>query len=125
MKWLLSSPFHGLVSRWYTVITVTGRKSGKHYSIPLQYAQAQDDLYIITSESYTWWRNLRGGAPITVHLRGSERSGVAETSTTSKDVRHTLEQVYPRINAEKTDAFANGKVAIHIRLAPISSSVTV
>lgn len=125
MKWLLSSPFHGLVSRWYMLMTVTGRKSGKQYCIPVQYVQEQDDLYVITSETYTWWRNLQGSATVTVHLRGIDREGTAETSTALTDIQHAVQHVYPQVNANTIDSFASGKVAIHIRLAPMTSPVTV
>lgn len=56
MKWLLRSPFHGAVSRMYLLITFTGRKSGKTYTTPVQYAQDGNTLYIITSEGYTCGR---------------------------------------------------------------------
>jgi deazaflavin-dependent oxidoreductase (nitroreductase family) len=125
MKWLLSSPFHGLVSRWYMLITVTGRKSGKQYCIPVQYAPEQDDLYVIANETYMWWRNLQESTNVTVHLRGIDREGTAEASTTQADIQHAFRYIYPQINDEKIDSFANGKVAIHIRLAPIRSPVTV
>jgi hypothetical protein len=62
MKWLLRSPFHGVVSRMYMLITFTGRKSRTIYTTPVQYAQNDNTLYIITSEGYTWWKNLHGGA---------------------------------------------------------------
>ena len=125
MKWMLSSPFHGWVSHWYTLITVTGRKTGKRYCIPVQYAQDGDELYIITSEAYTWWRNLRGGAPVSVHLRGTDRGGTADASVRREDIQQAIRRVYPQVTTTQLDQFANGKVAIHIGLAPTVSAVTV
>jgi hypothetical protein len=49
MRWLLRSPLHGLVSKVYLLLSVTGRKSGKVYVVPVQYAQQGDTLLILTS----------------------------------------------------------------------------
>lgn len=116
MKWLLRSPFHGLVSGMYVLITFTGRKSGTVYTTPVQYAQDGDKLYVVTSEGYVWWKNLRGGADVQVHLRGETCAGVADTSTTPEAVAYLVERVYPKLSEERRTVFVPGKVAITIRL---------
>ena len=75
-KGILRSPLHGLLSKRLLVMTFTGRKTGKRYSTPLAYVQAGDTLLFGTQAP--WWKNLRGGKPVSVRLRGSERTGVAE-----------------------------------------------
>jgi len=44
-------------------------KSGRKYSLPVNYVRDGDLLYITSSRDRRWWRNLRGGAPVTVRLR--------------------------------------------------------
>ncbi len=116
MKWLLRSPLHGLVSRMYPLITFTGRKSGAIYTTPVQYAQDGDTLYIITSEGYTWWKNLRGGADVRIHLRGRTYPARAEISTDSGMIRVLVTKLYPGLSAERAARFAPGKVAIMVEL---------
>ncbi len=116
MKWLLRSPLHGVVSRMYLLITFTGRKSGTVYSTPVQYAQEGDTLYIITSEGYTWWKNLRGGAEVHVHLRGRTYPAHAEIAAESQTIEALLAKVYPSLSAERRQRFAPGKVAILVTL---------
>ena len=67
MKLLLRSPLHGLVSKRLMLLTMTGRKSGKQYSIPVGYTQVAETLYFGTNGK--WKNNLRGKAPVRVRLR--------------------------------------------------------
>jgi deazaflavin-dependent oxidoreductase (nitroreductase family) len=73
MSWMLRSPFH-IFMGGMLLITVTGRKSGRTISTPVNYARdhARDgDTLLITSKAdRTWWKNLRGGAKVTVVLNG-------------------------------------------------------
>jgi len=75
MKLILRSPFHRWVSDDLMVITFQGRKSGKTYSTPVGYRQYGDTLVVFTHSP--WWKNLRGGQPVTVRLRGEKRQGTA------------------------------------------------
>ncbi len=76
MKLMLRSPMHGVVSKTVLLITFTGRKSGKTYTTPVDYSQDGDQVYIFTHAN--WWTNLRGGAPVTLRIRGRELQGLAE-----------------------------------------------
>jgi deazaflavin-dependent oxidoreductase (nitroreductase family) len=78
MVWLLRSPLHGLLSGNTMVINYTGRKSGKAYRLPVSYLRLDDTLLTISFKNRTWWRNLRGGASVTVHLQGKDVSARAE-----------------------------------------------
>jgi hypothetical protein len=61
MKWILRSPLHGLISKSTMLITYTGHKSGKLYTIPVNYVRDEDVLSVTSYRHRTWWRNLRGG----------------------------------------------------------------
>lgn len=66
----------GIGSRTLMVLEFTGRQSGRHYSFPVGYMQEGQTLFCYSP--FSWWRNLRGGAPVTVVLRGRRLSGVAD-----------------------------------------------
>jgi len=60
------------------LITVTGRKTGKKYTTPVGYYRTDDTLWIISNRNRTWWRNLIGGAEVTLRLQGKNGTGFAE-----------------------------------------------
>ncbi|MFW5919293.1 MAG: nitroreductase/quinone reductase family protein [archaeon] len=75
MAALLRSPLHGLVSDSLMLITFTGRKSGDEYTTPVGY-WVKDGTVIVMTHS-PWWRNLKGGQPVTLRLQGKRRDGIA------------------------------------------------
>jgi len=77
VKGILSSPAHGLMSDRLLILTVTGRRTGKKRTFPVAYQQDGDrlTLHIDWPEKKVWWRNLIGGAPVTVRLRNVVRHG--------------------------------------------------
>ena len=76
MQFVLRSPVHGMVSKSILLITFTGRKSGKSYTTPVSYSQENGMVTIFTHAD--WWKNLRGGAPVTLRIQGRELQGFAE-----------------------------------------------
>ncbi len=78
IAWVLRTPLHALVSKDIMLLTVTGRKTGKRYPMPVSYAR--DGELIVCSTDRTradWWKNLRGGATVTLRLCGQEVTGQA------------------------------------------------
>ncbi|MFD7846889.1 nitroreductase/quinone reductase family protein [Nocardia sp. NPDC059764] len=83
------------VGRGLVVITYTGRKSGKTFSLPVGYMRSGTDIVIGVAmpEKKTWWRNFLGaGGPISLRLQGVDRSGhaVTERDNGRVSVRVTL-----------------------------------
>lgn len=78
VKLILRSPLHAWMSAALLLITYRGRKSGKEFTLPVQYVQDGNHIYILPgyAEKKTWWRNLKGGADVQVTLKGQTRSGV-------------------------------------------------
>jgi deazaflavin-dependent oxidoreductase (nitroreductase family) len=76
MKFVLRSPMHGMVSKTILLITFSGCKSGKTYTTPVSYSQHDDQVYVFTHA--TWWKNLCGGAPVTLRIRGRDLQGLPE-----------------------------------------------
>ncbi len=90
---VLRSPAHGLLSGSLMLLTVRGRKTGREHTLPVQYAPDGDLVYVIPGAPRLkrWWRNLAEGAPVRVHLRGSEVEGRAEVLTGGADPEAVIE----------------------------------
>lgn len=98
IRWILSSPIHGLMSENMMLISFKGRNSGKKYTIPVNYVRC-DSVFLVTSYRHrTWWRNLRGGALVTLHVRGQKLKGMGETITSERDVAKHLRDYLQRIH---------------------------
>jgi hypothetical protein len=82
VRGLLRTPLHRAVSGQLALITVTGRRSGRRFTFPVGYRRDGDRVTVQVGwpERKVWWRNLRGGAPVSMRLRGVERSGHAKVS---------------------------------------------
>lgn len=78
MKLLLRSPLRGPLGKGLLLITFTGRKSGKRYTTPVAYQDRGDTLILFVDGR--WWRNLLGGAPVTVLVDGQRWEGRAEAN---------------------------------------------
>ena len=94
LRSILSSPLHPLLSGRIALITFTGRRSGRSYTIPVLY-ELEGDVVRIPVEwpaRKRWWRNLRESAPVHMRLAGRERGG------------------------EALAAEANGRVSVEVRL---------
>jgi F420H(2)-dependent quinone reductase len=78
---LAASPRLGrMLRRNITLITYTGRRSGRTFSIPVAYRRRGDEIEVVPNmpDAKTWWRNFLGdGAPMSLTLDGIERSGHA------------------------------------------------
>lgn len=79
-RWLLRSPLHRLISGSTLLLTYTGRQSGKDYSLPVNYVRDRETLVLVGARDHVWWRNLRGGVPVTVRLQGRDYRGIATAS---------------------------------------------
>jgi deazaflavin-dependent oxidoreductase (nitroreductase family) len=128
---ILRSPFHGILSGRYAIIEFTGRKSGRRYATPIAYVREGDRVLISTDSP--WWRNLVGGAPVRLRLRGRTVAGTA-TAVTDRDeaaaiVRRLVDAIPSyagpagmtreagRVADDEIDrAVARGRIAIRVEL---------
>lgn len=133
MRGLLRSPLHFMVSQNMMLMTYSGRKSGKSYTVPMNYLENGEALYTISSRDRVWWRNLRGGGDVTLRLRGEDVPAWAETIEDQTEVANSLRQYlkaapqlakYIRIridadgnpNSEDLEQLAEEKVMVTTRL---------
>lgn len=94
---IAASRFGAGIRRNITLVTYTGRRSGRTFSMPVAYRRRGDEIEIVANmpETKTWWRNFVGdGAPVSLTLDGGERAGHA--------IAHRD---------------ANGRVTVRVRLA--------
>jgi hypothetical protein len=57
-------------------VYVVGRKSGRHYAIPVAYTRQERILLIGTP--FAWGRNLRTGEPVEIRFKGKRRPADVE-----------------------------------------------
>lgn len=85
---LRSSPRWGRLLRGYlTVVTYTGRRSGRVFSTPVAYRRSGSTVTISVAmpERKKWWRNFTDeGGPLSLELDGVDRAGHAVARTDDK-----------------------------------------
>ena len=78
---LLTNPRTGRwIGKGITLVTYTGRRSGRTFSTPVAYRRNGDRVTIVADlpDVKNWWRNFTGnGGPITLRLDGTDRTGHA------------------------------------------------
>jgi deazaflavin-dependent oxidoreductase (nitroreductase family) len=93
VRLILRSPLHKLMSNTLLVITYCGRKTGREYSLPVQYVQAGNIIYIVPGmpDKKTWWRNLKEAAPVRLTVRGQSLTGTGVVLKPETDSEEILE----------------------------------
>lgn len=98
--WLLRSSFSGLLERSLLLLEVRGRRTGRHYRLPVQYAQAGPVIWVLPAghERKRWWRNLLQEQPVQLWLGGQQLSGRAWAISGATDLTLALDglRVYLR-----------------------------
>jgi hypothetical protein len=85
MRRALTSRFHAQMgSDKMMVLNFQGRRSGRFYSFPIGYMQIGNTLF--SYSPFSWWRNLEGGVPVSVELRGRTLNGMADVSTNTEQI---------------------------------------
>ena len=73
------------------LINFTGRKTQRVYTTPVRYLQSGDAVWAFTSAENKWWRNLKGGATVSLRIQGKDGSYRAEAVVDAPDqVRNAL-----------------------------------
>jgi deazaflavin-dependent oxidoreductase (nitroreductase family) len=103
---LLRSPLHRLASKNLMVLTVTGRKSGRRYTLPVT-RHEQSDGSLVVSAAGGWRHNLQDGAEVDVTLDGRDRTArvmVEEDPIRAAEVfKGLLESTNPRAAGVKVN----------------------
>lgn len=72
---LLRAPFGRGLNRVMTVVSFTGRRSGRRFRTPVGYTHEGGTVTFIAHGP--WWKNFRDGADVTLLLEGREQPGRA------------------------------------------------
>jgi deazaflavin-dependent oxidoreductase (nitroreductase family) len=80
VRLVLGSPFHGIISGFLMLLTYRGRRSGAEYTLPVGYHDDGSGVTVLVGRAAdrSWWRNLRGGAPVRLRMRGKTVEGHAD-----------------------------------------------
>jgi deazaflavin-dependent oxidoreductase (nitroreductase family) len=111
---LLRSPLHRLASRKLMLLTVTGRKTGRSYTLPIGRHEAPDGTFVLSAGG-GWRHNLHGGADVRVTLDGRERAGHAvleeDAARTAEVFKRLLDRAGARALAVKVNVSRSPTVA--------------
>ena len=97
---LLRSPLHRLLGAGLCLITVTGRRSGQSYTIPVGYQRDGERFWILVSKARrkNWWRNFLDPAPAELRLSGAQVPGMAwVVEPESFEFRKAFERTFLRL----------------------------
>ena len=94
MKLILRTPLHVLFSSSLLLITFNGRRSGKQFTTPVRYMRHENLIYMFSSPSAQWWRNLEGGQHVTLKVKGHQLSGLAQVLPCDQEDRLELFATY-------------------------------
>lgn len=105
------------------VVDVTGRRTGRRYSIPLSAHQIDGTIYAMTSAP--WKHNFRDGVPAQVlHNRDSMamRGVLIEDSSIVGDLAHRCAQSYGARRAQRMMGlkFRDGKIPAAAQFADVA-----
>jgi deazaflavin-dependent oxidoreductase (nitroreductase family) len=67
----------GYFGRVFTVITVTGAKTGKRYSVPVAYRTVAGRHFVFSQTKRRWWRNVRTNPDVELLIDGKTVRGSA------------------------------------------------
>jgi len=96
MKAMINSPLHGLLGERFAVITLTGRKSGRAISTPINVSRDEKGYTVVSTRDRTWWRNLRGDTPARLRNAGRTFSVRGEVIDEPGAVRDELQRYFQR-----------------------------
>jgi hypothetical protein len=107
MMSVLRSSTHSLMSKTTAVLTLTGKKTGKEYSLPVNYQRKENIVLITSLRDRTWWKNLRGGAKVSLLLAGVDYEGDGEVFESPSEVETCLGE-YLQLNPSYPRYFGVG-----------------
>ena len=106
MKWALTTPgLQGMVGQGVALLTFTGRKTGKTYTIPVSYQRDGDIVSVITKRQRKWWHNFETALEVELRLAGRNYTGKAEAQPSNDEA---LEFMAGYLEKRPIDAKAYG-----------------
>jgi deazaflavin-dependent oxidoreductase (nitroreductase family) len=81
------------------LLTVTGRRSGRRYTIPVGYQRSGEGFVVLVSKASRkrWWRNYLTPGPVELWVRGQRVEGQARcVPSGSKEFHEALDSTFRR-----------------------------
>lgn len=91
--WTLRSPLHRLLDGKSCAVRWVGRRTGRTFTTPVQYARHDRDIVIVAgrADTKTWWRNFRHPhpadllvdrhwTPVEIHVAGPDELAPAASA---------------------------------------------
>jgi deazaflavin-dependent oxidoreductase (nitroreductase family) len=113
---VLRSPLHRVMSRTLLLLTYQGQRTGREYTLPLNYARyGEDEVVVVAGHpgQKTWWTNIRGSLPVTLTIAGRQVRGEARLAKGEEAVPRLatyLERLPRAAKAFGLEVDADGKV---------------
>lgn len=110
MKLFLKTPLlqNGLGKR-LALLSFTGRRSGRRYTIPMSYARDGDTVFMMTQKDRSWWRNFADQPEVELRLAGRVVTGTAEAHIGTED---DVTEVVEHLSTRPVDAKAYGVIRL-------------
>lgn len=77
MRMLRTPGLQRMIGQGVALMTVTGRRTGTEYTVPLSYYRDGDTVLILTKRVRVWWRNLKVNPDVELRLAGKRYRGSA------------------------------------------------
>jgi deazaflavin-dependent oxidoreductase (nitroreductase family) len=93
-----SSSLHRLLSKRLMLLTVTGRRSGRTYTLPVGRHQSPDGTFVLSAGG-NWRHNLHGGTDVIVTLDGRTRAAHATLEDDPQRAAEVIKALLDRAGA--------------------------
>lgn len=70
-----------LVGRTFAMMTVTGAKTGRRYTTPVQYLVHGDEFVVLSQRMRKWWRNIASEPEVKLRIQGRSITGRARIAS--------------------------------------------
>jgi hypothetical protein len=106
MRWAVTTPgIQAWVGQGVALLSFTGRRSGKRYSIPVSYQRDGEVVTVVTKRLRRWWHNFETPTEVELRLAGRTYAGKAEART---DPAEMLDFMTGYLQKRPVDAKAYG-----------------
>ena len=106
MRWALTTPgIQAWVGQGVALLTFTGRRTGRRYTIPISYQRSDDVVIVVTKRARRWWHNFETPTEVEIRIAGRNYSGKAEVRT---DPGENLDFMTDYLQERPIDAKAYG-----------------
>ncbi|MDH3260902.1 MAG: nitroreductase family deazaflavin-dependent oxidoreductase [Acidimicrobiia bacterium] len=110
MTFFLKTPvLQNSIGKYVALLTFTGRRSGRKYSIPISYRRRNNSILMWTTKDRSWWRNFEDQPAVEVRLAGRIVTGRAEAHVgTDSDLEEVVDFLTGRTREAKAHGVAMG-----------------